>query len=147
MIKSVMLVCLGNICRSPYAEVKLKELNKLYKKNISKISSSGIIAMVGESANINSIKIAKECGLDLSKHIATQITINLLKEHDLILVMDDEQKNTLEKKYPFSLGKIHCIGKWRNEEIQDPYGKPYPAYVFMAKHIDDCLNDWVVKIK
>ncbi len=146
VIKSVLVVCLGNICRSPYAEIKLRQLNKLQQKEILKISSAGICAMVGEPANINSIKVAKERGLDLNHHIAKQLTGDLLKEFDLILVMDLEQKNTIEKDYPFSFGKVHSIGKWRNEEVQDPYGKPYLAYLKMADHIDACLNDWILKL-
>jgi protein-tyrosine phosphatase len=147
IIKSILVVCLGNICRSPYGEIKLKELIKLQAKEVVKVSSAGIYAMVGEFANIHSIKIGKERGLDLSNHIAKQLTIELLKEYDLILVMDLDQKIIIEKKYPFSFGKVHSIGKWRNEEVHDPYGKPYPAFINMADHIDECLNDWLLKIK
>lgn len=147
IIKSILVVCLGNICRSPYGEIKLKQLLKTQRKDILKISSAGIHAMVGEPADRNSIEIAKEHGLDLSCHIARQLTKDLLQKYDLILVMDLEQKNAIEKKYPFSFGKVHCIGKWRNEEVLDPYGKPYSAFIKMANHIDECLHDWLLKMK
>ena len=147
IIKSVLVVCIGNICRSPYGEIKLKELLHFHRKGDVKVSSAGIHAMVGEPADTHSIKIGKERGLDLTSHVAKQLTLDLLKEYDLILVMDKEQKTEIEKKYPFSFGKVHSIGKWRNKEIHDPYRKPYEAFINMANHIDECLNDWVQKIK
>lgn len=146
-INSVLLVCIGNICRSPYAEFKLKELIKFNNLNISKISSAGIYAMVGESAHLDSLQVAKENNLDLSKHVAQQLTLELVKSYELILVMDAEQKKWIEKMYPFSLGKVHLIGKWRNEIIHDPYQKPYGAFIQMAKNIDLCLLDWIDKFK
>ena len=122
-------------------------------KNITKvqvafnISSAGINAMIGESATLNSIKVAKENNLDLSAHIAKQLTIYHVKQYELILVMEEEQKKWIEKKFPFSFGKVHLIGKWNNEIIYDPYQKPYPAFVEMAKKIDLCLLDWLEKFK
>lgn len=147
IIKSILVVCLGNICRSPYGEIKLKELIKLQKKEIQNVSSAGIYAVVGDPASKHSVAVAKERNLDLTHHIAKQLTSDHIKEYDLILVMDQEQKSTIEKMYPYAFGKVHRIGKWRNEEVYDPYCKPYEAFVEMANHIDDCLNDWLLKIK
>ncbi len=146
-INSVLLVCIGNICRSPYAEIKLKEILKNSKLDNFNISSAGIYAMIGEPANLNSIKVANEKNLDLSGHIAKQLTIDHVKLYELILVMEEDQKKWIEKKYPFSFGKVHLIGKWNNEIIYDPYQKPYPAFVEMAKKIDLCLLDWLEKFK
>ncbi|WP_397599742.1 low molecular weight protein-tyrosine-phosphatase [Silvanigrella sp.] len=114
-INSVLLVCIGNICRSPYAEIKLKEILKNSKLDNFNISSAGIYAMIGEPANLNSIKVANEKNLDLSGHIAKQLTIDHVKLYELILVMEEDQKKWIEKKYPFSFGKVHLIGKWNNE--------------------------------
>ncbi len=146
-INSVLLVCIGNICRSPYAEIKLKEMIKNSNLENFNISSAGINAMIGESATLNSIKVAKENNLDLSAHIAKQLTLHHVKQYELILVMEEEQKKWIEKKFPFSFGKVHLIGKWNNEIIYDPYQKPYPAFVEMAKKIDLCLLDWLEKFK
>lgn len=146
-IKSILVVCLGNICRSPYGEAKLKNLLSNDQTKSYKISSAGIYAMLDEPANSNSIQIAKDRGIDLSGHIAKQLTYELVVESDLILVMEKEHKNIIQKMYPFACGKIHCLGHWRNEEIQDPYGKPYAAYTHMANRMDVCLADWIDKIK
>ena len=146
-INSILLVCIGNICRSPYAEIKLKELMKLSKQKIYQIESAGIHAMVNDPAHFYSIKVAKENNLNLKNHTAKQVTIEFVKKYDLILVMEEEQKKWIEKKFPFSKGKVHLIGKWRNLIIDDPYDKPYESYVEMAKNIDACLADWIQKIE
>lgn len=146
-INSVLIVCIGNICRSPYGEIKLKTLYKNGKIGICDISSAGIFAETGEKADIFSIKIASERGLDLTNHTAKQLCNEQLNFYDLILVMELLQKNLIEKKYKFISEKVQCIGKWRNLEIEDPYGKPYSSFINMANNIDNCLGDWILKIK
>ncbi|KAB8030666.1 low molecular weight protein-tyrosine-phosphatase [Fluviispira multicolorata] len=143
---SILVVCVGNICRSPYAEEKLKYLLRQKNSEIPIISSAGISALVGYPADKLSIQVAAERGLDLSSHVARQLSIDILQKNDLIFVMDTEQKSFIEKKYTFTKGRVHCIGSWRNENIIDPYQKPYEAFLRMADHIDSCLLDWVAKI-
>ncbi|APJ02658.1 low molecular weight protein-tyrosine-phosphatase [Silvanigrella aquatica] len=145
-INSILVVCLGNICRSPYAEYKLKELLKNKNQQNINVSSAGIYAMVGEKAHELSIQVGQERGLNLNAHIARQLNNKLIFENDLILVMDTAQKNRIEENYAAAKGKVRCLGEFRNQSVQDPYGKPYSAYEEMAHLVDDCLNDWVNEI-
>jgi len=68
MFKNMMMVCIGNICRSLIAEVYLKQ----YQPELN-IYSSGLGALVGRSADPKSIKLMRLKGIDLSKHSAQQI--------------------------------------------------------------------------
>ncbi len=85
----VLMVCLGNICRSPLAEGILKE--KFVKNNISGIvDSAGTAAYhAGENPDPRSIDIAKRHGLDISRQIARQFTVEDFDKFDKIFVMDE----------------------------------------------------------
>lgn len=142
MFQKVLMVCLGNICRSPVAEGLLKthcEQNQLP----TTVNSAGITAMVNHPASENSITVSQKHGVDIQAHRAQQLTQELMIEHDLILVMEEDQKRFLERKYPFAQGKVQCIGRWQKRDITDPYRKPIEAFEHMYDNINNCLNDWI----
>ena len=83
MFDSILIVCVGNICRSPIGERLLKEL--LPHKDIS---SAGISALVGNSADAKAINVANAHGLSLNGHVARQLTTEMCRKSSLILVME-----------------------------------------------------------
>ena len=107
------------------------------------VASAGTHALVNESAVENSQKVmATESHMDISPHRAQQVTQEIITQHDLILVMETHHKKYLEQHYPFAIGKIQLLGKWREEEIDDPYRLPYLAFEKMHGNIARCLKDW-----
>ena len=82
-MKSVLTVCIGNICRSPMAEGLLTA--KL--PNIH-ISSAGTGALVGRPADTQAQKLMLQHGIDISRHVAQQVNKLICSQADLILVMD-----------------------------------------------------------
>ena len=144
MFNSVLVVCLGNICRSPVLEGMLKHY---FQENgfDNKVSSAGITAMVGDGASRNSITVANARGMDITGHRARQITADMIREHDLIFVMEDHQQSTLEQQFPFSRGKVQTIGRFRNRQIADPYRQPLDAFERMADNLEEGLSDWTDK--
>lgn len=119
MIKSILVVCVGNICRSPLGATLIK-----YNTANIKVSSAGIAALVGKSADKNIVDISAKRGLDLKGHVAVQITRDLCLLHDLILVMEKKQIDFITKFSPESRGKVMLFGHWDKEiEIPDPYRK------------------------
>ena len=133
-----MMVCLGNICRSPIAEVYLK-----YHHPELSVYSTGLSAMVGWSADEHSIAVMNEKGIDLSQHQAQQITADLVSHSDLILVMENKQQDALVNRFQSALGKVHLIGKWNdNEEIPDPYMKDINYFRKVSSRIESGLDDW-----
>ncbi|NOR28308.1 MAG: low molecular weight phosphotyrosine protein phosphatase [Lutibacter sp.] len=91
----VLMVCLGNICRSPLAEGILK-----YKLNSSQtiVDSAGTAAYhQGEKPDVRSIAIAKKNGIDISKQQARKFLVQDFDEFDYIYVMDNlNYKNVLK---------------------------------------------------
>lgn len=143
----VLVVCIGNICRSPAAEGFIANHFKRHAIE-GVVRSAGIHAMVGDPAAKNTIKVMQDVyDIDVSQHRAAQITESMAREHDLILVMDDEQVMHIKKIYPFASGKVHRLGKWRQVNVADPYKNLHDEQVFQSciALIHDCVSDWTKK--
>jgi protein-tyrosine phosphatase len=85
----ILMVCLGNICRSPMAEGIMR--NKLSQKNISAfVDSAGTGGWhAGENPDRRAIKNMLQHGIDISTSVARQFTAADFKRFDLILAMDE----------------------------------------------------------
>ena len=90
----ILMVCLGNICRSPLAEGILQ--SKI-NSEIIQVDSAGTAAYhVGELPDIRSIEVAKQYGIDLTKQRARKFTVKDFDLFDLIYAMDaDNYQNIL----------------------------------------------------
>lgn len=121
-MKSILFVCLGNICRSPLGEGIAQNYVKMMGLDI-KVDSCGTGEWhIGEYPCEHSQTIAKENGIDISKQIARQITKEDFSKFDIIIGLDNNNLLDLEKLgCPTSklkkLGDYGCDG----EDIPDPY--------------------------
>ena len=146
MFQDILFVCTANICRSPVGEYLLKQYLTNHGHKDCHVASAGTHALVNEPAVENSQKVMlAQSNIEISTHRAQQVTQELMKQHDLILVMETHHKKHLEQHYPFAMGKIQLLGKWRNEEIDDPYRLPYLAFEKMHGNIARCLKNWTDK--
>ena len=145
MFKSILILCIGNICRSPVAEGILKKLSEQHQLGLT-VSSAGVHAMVDDPAQPHSIAVASENGIDIKSHRARQLTADIIQAHDLILVTDEPVRRIVMQQYPFATGKIKKLGNFRNQEIVDPYRKPKKDFETMYVDIEGCLQDWLKKI-
>lgn len=141
LFNSILIVCAGNICRSPMAEYLLKQA--VLDKGIS-VSSAGLTALKGEGADKVAQETAARHGLDLSTHISRQINGQMLAENDLILVMEQRQLEDLAARYPHVRGKIFLLGRWLdNAEIFDPYRKSPEAFDRTYDGIERACQAWI----
>ncbi|MEE9444426.1 MAG: hypothetical protein V3V19_02035 [Cocleimonas sp.] len=142
MFNNIMLVCIGNICRSPIAEVMLKDQHPQLT-----VFSSGLGALAGKPADPFSVELMTEKGIDLTNHCAQQINTVLVSSSDLILTMEQRHVDKLHSQYPESRGKVHLIGKWiDNKEIPDPYKKDKKAFIHAMTLIEAGLDAWKNKL-
>ena len=119
-IKSILFVCLGNICRSPIAEGVAKRY--IQEKNLDLIIDSAGTGSwhVGEAPCENSIKVAHLNGVDISKQRARQVTKDDFKKYDVIVGLDNSNISNLRNlgcKNPLKLGDFGYEGK----DVPDPY--------------------------
>jgi protein-tyrosine phosphatase len=80
MFKNILVVCTGNICRSPMAEAMLRTALKQKNAIGFEVSSAGTSAPPGEAASEGGYLVGLEHGLDLSGHCARVLTRELVAE-------------------------------------------------------------------
>lgn len=142
MFHKILVVCVGNICRSPVAEVMLQQrLPAPFQ-----VSSAGIAALVGKPMDLTSAEVLEEYGISVPEHRARQLDSALISGHDLILVMEKGHIEAICQKWPVARGKVHLLGKWTDTEIPDPYRQARPAFEHAIKLIDQGVEAWVSKL-
>ncbi|WP_411359037.1 low molecular weight protein-tyrosine-phosphatase [Pseudidiomarina salilacus] len=160
MFDRILLVCLGNICRSPTAKFLLQQALPA-----KQIDSAGITAMVKDDAVSGTKKgwdmdakardIAKQNGYEFGSHEAQQLTRELINQHDLILVMEQEHRQYIGKRYPEAMAKTMLLGHWleatsgasqQGKEIPDPYRRSDEVYQHVFELIEKSCNEWKSKL-
>ncbi|EWH04600.1 phosphotyrosine protein phosphatase [Pseudoalteromonas lipolytica SCSIO 04301] len=140
MFDSVLVVCAGNICRSPTAEYVLK--SKLHGKNIA-VCSAGLTALEGKPADAMAQKITLEHGINMAAHAGRQISSSLVMQNSVILVMEQRHLDDLCSRYPQARGKTFLLGKWiGDKEIPDPYRQSEEAFKHVYDLIDSACSAW-----
>lgn len=138
---NILVVCVGNICRSPIAAALLME--RYPQKNID---SAGLSAVVGHHADAKAQEVMRADGLDMSDHIAKQIDEALVVTADLILTMSTNQTKWIESRWPHCRGKTFRIGHWLDKDIADPYQHEKSVFETTRQDVIDSLEAWYDKI-
>lgn len=140
MFKNILIVCHGNICRSPAAEGLLK--NKLGGR--VNINSAGLGAVVNSPAEKRIQKILLDNGCDISAHRAVQLDKGMLRESDLILVMEQAHVEAITEMAPECRGKTKFLSHWDGrKEVPDPYNKSDEVVNISLDLIYKSVNSWL----
>ncbi|MFP0970369.1 low molecular weight protein-tyrosine-phosphatase [Acinetobacter baumannii] len=135
--KNILVVCIGNICRSPMAEYFLKQQHPQLN-----IESAGISGLVGHQADNKAQLCMQRLGIDMQPHVARKLSAEHLKKADLILVMSHNQQKHIEQTWPFAKGKIYRLGHWQNKNVPDPYQHDQAFFDETCQLIQQCAADW-----
>ena len=139
MFDSILVVCIGNICRSPVGERLLKQL--LPEKHVF---SAGVGAVVGAGVDLTMEKVAKSRGLETAGHIARQITPDMCRKADLILSMNREISEQIYYLAPEARGKVMLFGKWIEEpDIPDPFKQKQKVHEESYELLEKAAQSWV----
>ncbi len=144
MFKRLIVICTGNICRSPIAEALLRAR---LGARIEYVASAGTGALVGYPADPMAISVAAEYGVDIRSHRAQQATLPLLASMDLILTLDQTHSDWVNNQYPPLRGRVHKLLKWRgNADIADPFRRPREAFEQSFQDIEAGVEGWMGKL-
>lgn len=138
MFESILVICTGNICRSPIGERLLR--SALPNK---KIDSAGTGALVNHKADSSAIRVAEKHNLSLEGHRGKQFTSDLGHKYDLILVMERYHLEQVSSMAPEVRGKTMLFGHWINgQDIPDPYRKSDEVFELVYNLISKASLSW-----
>ncbi|OEU61659.1 MAG: hypothetical protein BA867_10130 [Desulfobacterales bacterium S5133MH16] len=142
---NILFVCIGNICRSPFAHAFFKKLVNQKRLRGIAVESAGLFALPGNSATYMAQRVAEEFGVDLAEHSAKTVSKELVAWSSLILVMEKSHEDTLLSDFPEAEGKTQLIRNFarygsKRRGIADPYGLKYDAYRFCFLDIEDAVS-------
>ena len=131
MIARVLLVCTGNICRSPLGEALLRRALTERGLPTVEVTSAGTGAWDGAPASEGAYLVALERGLDLSGHRARLLTRELVEQADLVLTMARHHRARVDELG--GEGRVFVLGEYAGREgdaaeVSDPFGGDLEVY-------------------
>jgi protein-tyrosine phosphatase len=151
---SVLVVCTGNICRSPTGEGVLRALAE--KRGLGdriRIASAGTHDYhVGEAPDARTLKHASKRGYDLSRQRAQQVDERHFHEYDYILAMDRGHLRILKSLAPkdsrAKLGMfLEASAQWKGEDVPDPYYGGVEGFERVLDMVEEAAERWLDRIE
>ncbi|RKY87805.1 hypothetical protein DRQ11_05255 [candidate division KSB1 bacterium] len=131
----VLFVCTGNACRSPMAQGILEHLLPEDYRSKVKVTSAGTAAIENSPASSQAIAVAKEHGIDISKHRAQELSEPLLRDSNIVFVMAKEHYQYIVQHYPQYRDNVFLLKSFdrkpnrrRHTDVPDPIGRPQGFY-------------------
>lgn len=149
--RAILVVCKGNICRSPLAEAYLKAQMKKNGLPIE-IYSAGLETSFGKPAHPLAQVVGTEGGLTLNQHATQPLHKEQVERADMILVMEWRQRNRIIKLYPQARPKVFLLRQFYDQsvrEVADPYSgtlEDFQTCYSMIKAACDVLITQMVPI-
>ncbi|SMP82005.1 hypothetical protein [Noviherbaspirillum suwonense] len=142
----ILFVCEGNICRSPYAELKLWQLVQQHADKFD-IGSAGMLPRNRRASPQAAIDAAARRGVEMTKHLSEHAFDEKMKSATQVLIFDRVNYKSVMARYPVYAKKIFFIGEFARQdgkviEIVDPIGKATTTFDATYQQIDICLQGY-----
>ena len=141
----ILVVCTGNICRSPMAEGLLRHM--LLNRGNPKvhIHSAGTHGLDNQPAASYAIQAATEMGVDISGHRACSLDREMVSQADFILVMEPFQREIVARAVPSEeRDRLRLLADfetpWQSDTIDDPYNHSLEVYRTCLRRMHNCLE-------
>ncbi|GAK90849.1 low molecular weight protein tyrosine phosphatase [Nonlabens ulvanivorans] len=141
---SILMVCLGNICRSPLAEGIMRSKLNFTKFDIDSAGTSG--SHRGQAPDKRSIAVAKKNGLDISSQASRKLVVEDLVKFDYIFVMDNSNYRDVIAlaQNDEQRAKVHKIMDWafpdEDLDVPDPYYGGESGFENVYRMLDHVSN-------
>lgn len=147
--RSLLFICKGNICRSPFAHLMAAKL--LGNKNATTVCSSGLHVKKSIAPPALAVEAAARFGIDLDRHRSKQIDLLQVEQADLVFAMEVWQWRMLRRQFPahrhkmvlmalVNSGQPHYQYGFERSNISDPYGKDISEFIRCYQRITDILT-------
>ncbi len=151
---SVLVVCTGNICRSPTGEGVLRRLaeQRGLADRIAVRSAGTHDYHVGEAPDSRTVKHARTRGYDLSSQRAMQVSKAHFQEYDYILAMDRGHLRILKGLAPpggrARLGMfLEASARWKGQDVPDPYYGGAEGFDLVLDMVEEAAARWLDRIE
>ena len=111
------------------------------------VESAGLGALVGHPASDYSIDLMKAMGEDITGHRARLIHPDMVRNADLVLVMEAGHKRAIDDADATARGKVYRLCEWQDKDIDDPNRQPKAAFADALEDIKEGVTSWVEKIR
>ena len=142
LVRRLVFVCHGNICRSAYAEARARALG------IAAVSF-GLEASGSSPANPVAVKIGRACGIDLSGHRSHKAEQVEMTAEDLLVGMEPVQSRLLRQFARSSGAQVTLLGLWSappRPHLEDPYGLSEEYFTTCFAVIDSAVESMAGRI-
>lgn len=142
-MKTILIVCTANICRSPMAEAILRHrIAELGLAGEVSVRSAGVWATHGTEASPSGVAVLAKKGIPQSQHRSQPVTMALLDQVDIILVMEEAHRRSLFHQAPHHLGKVFLLTEMagKHADVADPYGGSIAEYEKTAALLQDLIE-------
>lgn len=149
-VTSLLFVCQGNICRSPFAE-KIAVKNH-GQGNKCSFRSAGIRADASNFPPVEAVAAAETFGVDLRSHKTRPVDSDLLGSTDMVVSMEAWHHKYLLETYPEFSGRLFLLplfdvkmdnpwDQYSIYNIRDPYGKELAVFMECFRRIERCIGE------
>jgi protein-tyrosine phosphatase len=139
-LRGILIVCHGNVCRSPYAAALLRRMLAA-SFDAAHVESAGFV-LPGRPCPRWAVEVAAQRGVDLSGHRSRVVTPADVRSADLVVVMDASQRDLVRVLFggdPVVLGELDPEASERRD-IEDPVEQPKEAFERSYARIDRCMR-------
>jgi len=155
--KTLLFICKGNICRSPFAERLARKM--ILDKGIEGVSvdSAGFEAVNSNMSPTEAVRSALRFGISLENHYAKALDFSMIKSADMVFVMEVAHKQHLAMSFPIDKDKIFLLplfytspndrtSSYIQFNVPDPYGQIEDKFTDCYSQIDRCLSGLISSI-
>lgn len=150
-VRSVLFICKGNICRSPFAEHIARKAARERSWEGFVFSSAGLEVRNPLPSTLEAVTVAGTFGIDLRAHRSNGIAIHSAESQDMIIGMEAWHVQRLRELIPNAQGKIYLLPlfeecgqrryfSYHRSNIADPYGRPFFQYQECFQRMKKCIE-------